>query len=492
MNEKLAVLQENPVLSIFQKITEIPHPSEHEQKLAEWIIEFAKENGWLYEQDPVGNVIVRVPATDGLDKAESVCLQAHLDMVCVDAQGNVYGEEKFPLKLKVEGDWLSADGTTLGGDNGIGIALALAAASNLPHGPLELLFTVQEETGIIGATQIELAVNSKKLINLDSEDWKTVFIGCAGGCRCDIESDLQLQKTLFLTPWKITVEGLQGGHSGVDIHKNRGNAIIIMARIINELSEKYILNLGSLNGGSKDNVIPSSAESVLLSGADEIYFRDAFNNVAASLINEFSSTEPGLRIWLARVNNPSEAISVDYHDAKQIIKLILALPNGVLSMSKFLPDLVQTSNNIGIVNTDKDSGKISIALMLRSSSAADLELLKEKITDICDQFVKDSLGFKPKVIFRNEYPGWQPNKDSELLKITKSFWSANFSDKLEITSIHAGLECGILINKFPGLDAISLGPDIKGAHSAAEKVLISTVNLCFSFLGKLLDELAKN
>jgi len=491
VSEKLVVLQENPVFSIFQKITEIPHQSEHEQKLAAWIIDFAKEHQWPYEQDSIGNLIVRVPATQGLEKAKPVCFQAHLDMVCVDAQGSVYGEGKFPLKLKIEDDWLSADGTTLGGDNGIGIALALAAASHLTHGPLELLFTVQEENGIIGASRIELAIKSKKMINLDSEDWKTVFIGCAGGCRCDIETDLSFQKLIpdDLTSWKITVAGLQGGHSGVEIHKNRGNAIIIMARIINELSVKFKLNLGSLNGGSKDNVIPSSSESILVTDAEETIFSADFGDIATSLINEFSSAEPGLRIKLARANSPSKIISIS--DTEQIIQLILALPNGVQSMSSLLPGLVQTSCNIGIVNTDMYSGKISIALMPRSSSAADLKLIKEKMADVCNQFLKDSSGFKPKLIFRNEYPGWQPNQDSELLKTTKSVWSDNFSDNLEITSIHAGLECGILINKFPGLDAISLGPDIKGAHSAMEKVSISSVNLCYSFLSKLLNELAK-
>ncbi|MFA5051802.1 MAG: beta-Ala-His dipeptidase [Patescibacteria group bacterium] len=484
--QNLEDVQAHPVLGIFKSITAIPHPSGQETALGDWVIRYALERGWLASRDQAGNVLVTVPATSGLESRLPICFQAHLDMVCLDGQGNAYGAERYPLELRLDGDWLSATGTTLGADNGIGVALALALADDAEHGPLELLFTVEEETGLNGAAGLDMALKSKILLNLDSEDWGMLFIGCAGGTGATITAPCDFAMADPPHPaWLLTVDGLQGGHSGLEINKGRVNAVGLLAGVLDEMNTGRLIRLVSLTGGSRSNAIPASAQAVFTCDLDDGDVQANFEEAASALRSAAEVTEPGVRITLVRTDPAGWMTDAAVTDT--LLGLILDLPNGVISMSP-VPEIPQTSINLGVARLDQKSGELSLVLMARSSADDELVDLEEQVSDACRKH--DENPSPVTVTFSDGYPGWEPLPDSPLVQKVASLWQQRFSVPLTVTAVHAGLECGLLRAKFPDMEMVSLGPDIRGAHSAQERVNIPSVNDCYVFLRQLVLNLA--
>lgn len=485
----LEQLQDHPVLRIFRSITEIPRASKEEARIGEWIMEFARQHGWTCRRDGIGNVLVVVPATPGHESKASVCLQAHLDMVCLDDQGNAYGDERFPLQLRLEDGWLKAVGTTLGADNGIGVALALAIGAEGEHGPLELLFTVQEETGLDGAASLEFKLESKVLLNLDSEDWKMLFIGCAGGCGITVDVEVQYQHVADTAKtWILGVSGLQGGHSGLEINKGRQNAVRVLAEAIAGMNFHQQIQLVELSGGSRSNAIPASARAIFVANGNVDRLQDLFSTVSSTLTTVYDADEPAMQFLLVATDDPvpqaaSSAVT------RQLLALIQERPHGVISMSPIL-DVPQTSVNLGVARLGVSTQKLSLTLMGRSSDAAELEQLKVQIQDVCWGFFEGDDSVRSSVTYGEGYPGWQPEPDAPLVQTVQRVWQQQRADPLQVTAIHAGLECGLLKGKYPDIEMVSLGPDIRGAHSAEERVSLASVEECYLFLQSLLKSLA--
>lgn len=468
-------------LDIFFKITEIPRPTKGEQKIANWISKMALKNEWEVQQDVIGNLLIIVPATNGSENSESVCLQTHLDMVCEDSNGKSYGDEKYPLKLTIDGDWLGAKDTTLGADNGIGVALALSLAIHEEHGPLELLFTVQEEVGLVGATKLELELKSKKLINIDSENFGVICNGCAGGVRADVIAKLSCCSfDNKIQSHKIEVNGLGGGHSGLKIHENRANAICVMAKILDRISSETNIFLSSLEGGSKTNLIPTSCTAII-STRESI--SEWFDEISSKIKEEFQSTDLKMEIQLYAADKPAKFVAIE--PTKKLIEFLLALPHGVQNSNNGFPI---TSVNLATVKTDLKSGEMTIQLMPRSSLAQELEDMKIKLRQKCREFNGNL--FEPRISFHNQYPEWGPVQNP-LIETAKRVWSNILGSEPNLVQDHAGVECGILSLKMLDVDMMCVGPDIKEPHTVNEKVSISTVNSCYKFLKDLLPVLAK-
>lgn len=486
MSTVLDDVMQGRVLRHFRNITRIPHPSGQEQWLAEFIAGYAYAKGWQYQQDTVGNLLIRVPGTNGLAHVPWVCLQAHMDMVCIDAEEKIFGNESFPLQLQFTDGWLSATGTTLGADNGIGVAIALAAAESLAHGPLELLFTVGEEGGLTGATALELPIESKRLINLDSEDWGDVYIGCAGGGRADITIPFMLQDRMdkACSAWRISISGLQGGHSGLEIDKGRSNAIIVLARLLQALGGRWSYHIADITGGIKTSAIPKTASAVVLIEDEAESVRDYIHRLIP-LHSSLFPNEAGLRITSEQTEIPAR--SIPEISSRALEGFLQSLPNGVISM---MPngETVQTSCNVAIIGFDPDAGKCSVTLMPRSSEPQELREVQDLIAMRCANAAKDPIvKFKPSVTFGVGYPGWKPDYNSGLLQTFRATWSRVFPDQpLRVKVIHAGLECGILGSKYPGMQMVSFGPQINGAHTASERVSVSSVQDSYEYLGQLL------
>ncbi len=475
------------ILKWFEEIAKIPRCSKQEDKIVNYLIEWSKENGFEYNVDDVQNLVIKVPGSSGKENSPTVVIQGHMDMVCEKTPDSDHDFTKDPIKFVYEGEWLTADRTTLGADNGIAIAMAMVAAldKDIVHPPLELLFTVDEETGLTGANALKPGfINGKLLINVDSEDEGVFTVGCAGGINTNLTLPVDMENIPSgYKPFLLKAGGMKGGHSGIDIALGKANAIKVMARTIYSIiTGGYEVFLSNTKGGSAHNAIPRDAESVLFvkeSDLDEI--KKIVDKSERTIKTEFSFTDPDLEIKLSVGGDISYSKAVNTTGVKKICDFILAIPHGVSAMSADIDNLVETSNNLANVNLE--DGKIMILTSQRSSVVSRLDALTNSIEAVARLAGGEGVS-------GDGYPPWEPNMDSKLLAISVKLYEKMYNKKPVVEVIHAGLECGIIGDKNPGMDMISIGPTLKYPHCPDEKIHIGTVGMVWDFLTELMKELA--
>ena len=474
-------LEPASVFGFFEEICNIPHISYHEKELSDFCVNFAKERGLYYEQDKLGNVIIIGEATPGYEDAEPVMIQGHLDMVGDKIPTCTIDMEKEPIKLVVDGDYLTADGTTLGGDDGIAVAygLALLDAKDIPHPRLEVVLTVSEEVGLLGATDIDLSCcKAKRLINIDSEEEGVFTAGCAGGLRADcvIPSETEVKKGVVC---EIKTQGFLGGHSGIEINKGRANGNTMMGRFLMFLEDKVAFDIVSIVGGVKDNVIPKNVVAKLLVKKKDVdALQEALARFNQFIAVEFVVADPDITLVL-EVQEETECRVLSASSKEKAITVLNLMPNGVQTMSRDLPDLVETSLNMGVVKIDEE--QISLCFSVRSSLESAKEFIARKLKQLTE-----SLGGT--ATYRGEYPGWPYARDSKLRDLCVKVYKEQYGKEPKIEVIHAGLECGILSSKVEGLDCISIGPDMFDVHTPDEKISISSIARVWEFLKAVLAE----
>ncbi len=484
---KIKDIEPKEVWQIFGQMLQIPRPSKHEERIQQWAVDFGKGLGLETLKDEAGNVIIKKPATRGMENRQGVILQGHLDMVPQKNSDKVHDFTADPIEAFVDGEWVTANGTTLGADNGIGVSAALAvlASGKVKHGPLEVLLTSTEETGMDGANGLQKGVlDGDILINTDSEDEGELYVGCAGGEDVNFRFEYKEEEApLDVAAYRINITGLKGGHSGIDIPLQRGNAIKVFFRILNAAFDGFGVRLAHVDAGSLRNAIPREAFGTVIcekGRTDE--FVTAVFDLAKTIKSELSATEPDLKITVEEAELPFALVDAD--SQANITKAILALPNGVIRMSDSMTGLVETSSNLAILKSDTKNKIIEGACLMRSSVDS----------------AKDELGIRlksvltlagAKVTLAGDYPGWKPNLDSPILKLMQQVYHKKFGKIPEIKAIHAGLECGILGGKYPNWDMISFGPTIRFPHSPDEKVNIGTVQKFWDFLLATLENIPK-
>ncbi len=464
------------VWKYFAEIARIPRCSKHEEKIRAYVLATAKKLGLQAKEDATGNIVVRKPASPGREKVKMLCLQGHLDMVCEKNKDKTFDFAKDPIELVRKGNMLMANGTTLGADNGIAVAtnLAIMEDRSLEHGPLEFLFTIDEETGLTGATNLDGSIiESRTMMNLDSEEEGSLYVGCSGGR--DTTGTWAVAYDTLPKGWAsgtLMVSGLKGGHSGLEIHQGRGNAIKIMNRAILAL-EPFGARLASIEGGNKRNAIPRECEAVVC--VPQKHWDEAVKAVAAyeKLAKaEIATVDPGLRITFEPCRTKKGKV-LKKAAQKKLTATISALPHGVMKMSADIPGLTETSTNVAVISMLK--GKIAIATSQRSS-------VDSEIREICDT-VRNIFELGGASVKQGDgYPGWKPNLQSPILKTAKATYKQLYGKDPEIKAIHAGLECGIIGEKVPGMDMVSFGPTLEGVHSPDEKMHIDTVEKFWKFV----------
>lgn len=473
------------VLKWFEQITKIPRCSKHEEKIASWLLEWAKKNNFETKTDRVKNILIKVPASPGYEKSPVVVLQGHMDMVCEKTPESTHDFSKDPIKLKYEGEWLTADGTTLGADNGIAIAMAMAMSldKDVQHPPLELLFTVDEETGLTGANALEPGfIKGKILINIDSEDEGVFTVGCAGGINTSAAIPIEQEAIpAGFRQFKIVAGGMKGGHSGIDIAQGKANAIKVLGRTLHQIANAGVeIRIADIKGGSAHNAIPRDAHVVVFfAGSDLEKVKSTIFNFNQTLNEEFKNTDPDLSLTI-KENNDSFVKIVTRADTKKIVDYILVLPHGVDAMSTDIKDLVETSNNFA--NISIENGKLKTLTSQRSSVVSRLNALSARIeatARLAEGEAKSGDG----------YPPWPPNMESKLLKKSTLLYERMFNKKPVVEVIHAGLECGIIGDKNPGMDMISIGPTLKYPHSPDEKINLNAIGKVWDFMAQLMREL---
>ena len=461
----------------FAEISAIPRPSGHEEGIRKFILDRAEKLGLQARQDACGNVVVRKPAAAGREGGRTLCLQAHLDMVCEKNADKVHDFLRDPVELVVDGDVVTANGTTLGADNGVGVATSLAVMedTSLLHGPLEFLFTVEEETGLTGARNLDPGLLvSRTLLNLDSEEEGVLFIGCAGGKDTIGRWNATREAAPSgFDPYLLSVKGLKGGHSGLEIDKGLGNAIKILNRALLRLCEMGA-RVASIDGGNMRNAIPRECSA-------HLYLPGERGEEAAALVArlnetfraEFQAVDPGLVLAMTKSGEGERAPVLELELQQRICRTIAALPSGVQQMSSDIPGLVETSTNLSVITT-RDDG-MELVTSQRSSVASRLAEVVETVQAVLElggAAVEASEG----------YPGWKPNLNSEILRVARECYRSLYGNELKVTAIHAGLECGIIGERYPGMDMVSFGPTMQGVHSPEEKVYIRSVANYWEFL----------
>lgn len=469
-NSILADLEPKSLFKFFGEILSIPRPSKHEEKMTEYLVNWAKERNLEYVSDEIGNVIIRKGATKGKENSPWVCLQSHIDMVCEKNSDKDFDFEKDAIVPKIEGEWLKADGTTLGADDGIGVATALAIldANDIEHGPIECLFTVDEETGLSGAEALSADVlKSRILLNLDSEDEGEIFIGCAGGIDTVAKLPYDKEETPEAPAFKIMVKGLKGGHSGDDINKGLACANKILNRILWSLDKEMDLRLSCFEGGNLRNAIAREANATfVVAQADVELMKEIVEKFAVDLKYEFRTTEPDMQITLTESEKP--AFVVDMLSQDNLLNVLYACPHGVLAMSREIPGFVETSTNLASVKMKEDHFFITTS---QRSSVESAKYAAAYRVESCFLLAGAD------VEHGDGYPGWAPNPESKILKIAVDAYKKLFNKEPIVRAIHAGLECGLIGEKYPGMDMISYGPTLRGVHSPDERLEIKTVEL---------------
>lgn len=457
----------------FAKVCSIPHPSKHEAQLREYVIEVAKRNGLEYQQDTVGNVVVRKAATAGYEGHPGVILQAHMDMVPQKNSDLKFNFETDPIQPYVDGDWVKARGTTLGADNGIGVSamLALLEATDIPHPALECLFTIDEETGLTGANQLGTdMLKGSILINLDSEDEGELYVGCAGAVNVTARFEYKEEATPDdCVGYEVVLSGLKGGHSGLEIILQRGNANKLMARFLRENPTALI---STIDAGGLRNAIPREAKVVVaVPSTQAATFEAAVAAYAHTLHHELAHVDDGVQFAARRVDTPSIVAAREFQH--RFIEALTALPNGIMRMSDTVPGLVETSTNFSRI--EMAAGKAELLFMVRCM----VNYGKPQVVAMIDAVVTLAGG---RIETQGDYNGWAPNPDSKILNVMKAGYEKRFGKTPEIKAIHAGLECGIIGAKYPRLDMISIGPTMRFPHSPDEKVNVPSVVKFYDFL----------
>ncbi|MBN2350175.1 MAG: aminoacyl-histidine dipeptidase [Bacteroidales bacterium] len=483
MSNSLNHLKPEIIWSIFSDLCNIPRPSKKEEKVIQYVKNFGEQLGLETFVDVAGNVIIKKPATRGMENRMGVVLQSHLDMVPQKNSETSHDFEKDPIQAYVDGDWVTAKDTTLGADNGIGVSaiLAILRSHNLKHGPIEALFTIDEETGMTGAFALEPGMlNGKILINLDSEEEGELYVGCAGGLDANIEFNYPLiAPENNMLGFEIIIKGLKGGHSGLDINLGRGNSNKLLARILWNLVKSFNAEMSSFNGGNLRNAIPrESFAKIAIDKKSEAAVIDYMTKIKSVIINELSAVEPNLEILWKVTELPAQIANKE--SSLNILKALYACPNGVIRMSDSMPGMVETSSNMAIVKMAE--GNAVVHCLLRSAVDSAKQELAERIQSVFELAVA-------RVSFSGEYPGWKPNMSSPILKTMQEVYQQNYGKKSAIQSIHAGLECGIIGASYPQMDMISFGPTIKYPHSPDEKVHIGSVGKFWDYLIKTLENI---
>ncbi len=476
MSKEILNLEPKNLWKNFYSLTQIPRPSKKEAMARDYVVKFGKDLGLETIVDEVGNVIIRKPATKGMEKRKGVVLQGHLDMVPQKNSDKIHDFEKDPIDAYIDGEWVRARGTTLGADNGMGVAAAMAVleSKDLQHGMVEALFTIDEETGMTGAFGIKAGVlKGDILMNLDSEDEGELYIGCAGGTNANVKFTYsEVAVPSDVAAFKVSVTGLKGGHSGVDIHLGRGNSNKALNRFLWHAAKKHGLRLASIDGGSLRNAIPRESFAwVTVPEGMKADFLACIKDFAVTMQKELSSVDPDLKLEAVPSDMPKKLI--DEKTQNGLFNALYGCPNGVVRMSNEMPGLVETSNNLAIVKSE--NGTIRVHCLLRSSvdsAKMDLEHMILSIFTLAGA----------EVVFDGQYPGWKPNPDSPILKTMQEIYQKKFGKLPEIKAIHAGLECGLLGGVYPSWDMISFGPTIRYPHSPDEKVNIETVKKFWDYL----------
>lgn len=483
MGKALSGLKPELLWNHFEEICNRPHPSRKEGKLSEYVISVGKKNNLETLTDEFGNVLIKKPATKGKENLQTAVLQGHLDMVPEKNSDVKHDFDNDPIQAFVDGEWVKAKGTTLGSDNGIGVAAALAVieSKDVEHGPLEFLFTLDEETGLNGAQALKPGfLKATTLLNLDSEEDGALYIGCAGGKTTvarfkftpeNLPADSQ--------PFEVKITGLKGGHSGLDIAEGRGNSVKIMTRLLWNLSSKFGVRLSSIQGGSKHNAIPRECfAKVAVPAASVEGFSKYVNDFNAIIKKELATNEPNLKVEAVKADKIEKVM--DKNTQEKLLNALYAVPHGVITMSPDIKGLVETSTNLAIVQTE--DGTVSITTSQRSS----VETEKDDIGDMVASVFKLA---GAEINSGDGYPGWKPNVKSPILSVIKSTYKKLYGNEPEVKAIHAGLECGIINERYPDMDMISFGPTIMGAHSPDERVKIDTVDKFWTLLKEVLKNI---
>ncbi|QED37415.1 aminoacyl-histidine dipeptidase [Antarcticibacterium arcticum] len=483
MNEEIRTLEPKNLWNKFADLNEVPRPSKKEERVIEFMKKFGNDLNLETMVDGVGNVIIRKPATPGMENKKTVVLQSHLDMVHQKNNNTNFDFDTQGIEMEVDGDWVRAKGTTLGADNGLGVAtiMAILESDSIEHPALEALFTIDEETGMTGAKGLEGGLlTGEILLNLDTEEDDEIGIGCAGGVDITAAGSYKNENTPEgVSAFKITVNGLQGGHSGMDIIKGLGNANKLMNRLLYRVSENLELRIAEINGGGLRNAIPRESEAIVV--VDELQEKVLLAELEEekeAITAEFSSLEPKLNIEITSVEIPTKVMDSGAQD--KLLKAVYAAHNGVYRMSPEIEGLVETSNNIAKVEV-KD-GRITIKCLTRSS----VESSKNDVANSLSA-VFELAGYE--VELSGDYPGWAPNRNSDILKVLDGLYEKMNNEKANVAACHAGLECGIIGQHYPEMDMISFGPTIRGAHSPDERASISSAQKYWKFVLEILKNI---
>ena len=484
MNKEIYNIEPKEVWQHFYSLTQVPRPSKHEDKIQEFMVKFGNDLGLETIKDEIGNVIIKKPATAGMENRKGVVLQGHLDMVPPKNSDNNHNFKTDPIEAYIDGDWVTANGTTLGADNGIGVAAAMAVLSSktMEHGPIEALFTCDEETGMTGAFGLKPGVlDGDILMNLDSEDEGELYIGCAGGIDLNASFDYTAERIEEGDKaYKLTVKGLKGGHSGLDIRLYRGNSNKLLFRFMKKASEDFGMRIANVLGGSLRNAIPRESFATVVVNKDHAEaFEAAVKEYEQIFIKELHVKEPDLQFIAEEADTIGLAV-MDFDTQMRFINAVYATPNGVMRMSDDMEGMVETSTNLAIITAR--NGKISIAALMRSSvdtSKDDLSAMMSSVYELAGANYSLDGG----------YPGWKPNPDSEILTAMQGIYKDLYGSIPEIKAIHAGLECGLLGSVYENWDMISFGPTIRYPHSPDEKVNIETVGKFWNYLKETLKHI---
>ncbi|HHW7569630.1 TPA: aminoacyl-histidine dipeptidase [Mannheimia haemolytica] len=465
----------------FDNVCAIPHPSYHENELAEFIVNWAKSKNFFVERDEAGNVLIRKPATKGMENRQTIALQAHLDMVPQANAGTVHDFTKDPIQPYIDGEWVKAKGTTLGADNGIGLASCLAAldSDDLAHPTIEVLLTMTEEAGMEGAIGLRPNwLTADIMINTDTEENGEIYIGCAGG------ENVNVTLPVFLVPHQqdsavtVTLKGLNGGHSGCDIHTTRANAIKVFARILEQAHSEVEFQIAEIQGGSVRNAIPREAHATLVfSAKNQQKLTACLTQTSEQVKAELKIAEPNLQFLIEEAQLPAQAF--DLASTARVIHFLNVLPNGVVRNSDVVENVVETSLSIGVLNTE--ASEVKATILARSLIEGGKEEIRSKIRSLTALVGAE-------VEFSGNYPGWEPNPNSKITPLTKAIYDEILGYESQIKVIHAGLECGLINKIYPNMDFVSIGPTILNAHSPDEKVHIPAVEIYWKLLTKLLEQ----
>lgn len=484
MSQSIKDLQPQAIWENFYKLTQVPRPSNHEEKAREFMLQWAKENQIEATMDEAGNIIMRKSATPGMENRKGVILQGHLDMVPQKNEDTEHDFTKDPIQAYIDGEWVRAKGTTLGADNGMGVAagMAILKATDIPHGPIEVLITATEETGMDGAIGLKPGLlKGDILLNLDSETEGELYVGCAGGLDSTIEFNYQEENVPSNhKAYKLSLKGLKGGHSGMDINLGRGNSNKLLFRFLKAKGEECGLRLAYVKGGSLRNAIPRESFAVVTVAPDKVStLLEQIKAYEAIYRSELKLTEPDLQFFAEETGLPQGIMSSDLQ--QRLTDAVVGCPNGTIRMSDSMPNTVETSNNLALIQAQ--NGKIIINTLMRSFVETAKDALAESLHAVFELAKAD------RIVFDGAYPGWKPNPDSAILHLMKEVYHKLYGKEPSVMAIHAGLECGILGSKYPNWDMISFGPTICHPHSPDEKVNIASVGKFWDYLKETLKNI---